>query len=452
MVNLPARIWRRPVTPAAPGSWRAILRSIGQLAPVAAVRRFFGWVAALGVSGYPPDVQRRLKILNMIAALIAVATLQYAIHLAMSDFETMKPVVFINLAIVAVVLLVPLAHRINDMAGGLLIVGAELIALIAFGSFFGRSGGTQVQYIVFAAAPFVVFGPKRLKLVLAIVFAAFVLHLVVWFRMAEPLIGPPVDQHVVDELYFQGAVTTFVLIAASVYYAFSLVERAKAETDAVLRNILPDAIVERLKAKPDEPIADGFAEASILFADISGFVAMARQLGPEKTVAFLNKLVAKFDALAERHGVEKIKTIGDAYMIASGVPNPRPDHAHALARMALDMVETTQGVARDTGIALNMRIGMAGGPIMAGVIGTKKFTYDVWGDAVNLASRLEGASRPGRILVCPLCYEALKNDFDFETRGPLEIKGVGAQEAWFLVQERGHNIGATAPALLQNVV
>ena len=186
-----------------------------------------------------------------------------------------------------------------------------------------------------------------------------------------------------NSLYLQGAVTTFVLIAASVWYAFSLVERAKAETDAVLRNVLPDAIVERLKAKPGVAIADSIDQASVMFADISGFVALTLRLGADKTVELLSRIVTEFDALAVRHGVEKIKTIGDAYMVVAGLPDPVPDHTARLARMALDMLDYIARLRADTGLALSIRVELASGKVTAGVIGTKKFSYDVWGEPVT---------------------------------------------------------------------
>ena len=395
-------------------------------------RRLFSWISNLGTEGYPPDSQRRLKIINVISALIAMTTFGYAINQSMIDFEAMKPVVLINLGLGTMMLLVPLMHRINDMAGGLLVVVSELVALMVFTAYFGRAGGAQLQYIIAAAAPFVIFGPKRMWLVISIVVAALALHLYAWFSFNRANAILSVDQSVLRANYIQGAVTTFGLIAASVYYAFSLAERAKAETENVLRNVLPDSVVERLKSKPDETIADGFAQASILFADIAGFVELARRLGPEKTVALLNRLVSSFDDLAQQHGVEKIKTIGDAYMVAAGVPVQRSDCAKALAEMALDMITAANDVSRETGIPLNVRIGMATGPMMAGIIGKKKFSYDVWGDPVNLASRLESASTPGRILVCPQCHDALTGYFTLEPRGAIDIKGVGLQDAWYL--------------------
>ena len=414
--------WRAPFS-------RVRLAMTGLLAPLA---RLMSRYAAAGTAGYPPDTQRRLKILNMIALLIVITTLVFAVQQAAADFDKMKPVIIINIMLAAMAMMVPLAHRINDIAGALLIAAAELAALLAFTAYFGRTAGTPLMYVAFSAAPFVVFGLKRMRLILATVVTALVLHLYAYFTFHRSDAWLPMDDAFLNANYVQGAITAFGLIAASVYYAFSLAERAKAETEAVLRNVLPDNVVERLKAVPDAAIADGFASASVLFADVSGFVAMARTLGPEKTVELLNKLVSRFDELAERHGVEKIKTIGDAYMVASGVPEPRPDHAVALAGMALDMIDAARDISAETNLPINIRAGMASGPMMAGVIGKRKFSYDVWGDPVNLASRLEQASLPGRILICPTCRQALEGKFEMQPRGMIEVKGVGAQETWYL--------------------
>jgi len=412
------------------------LRLVFHLPFAQRVRTILRRLAEAGTAPYPPDTQRRLKILNMVAYLIAITTLIYAIQQAIQDFTTYAPMIFLNLALAVAALMVPLAHRINDIAGGLLLVGAEYAALIGFGDFFSREAGTQLQFIVAAAAPFVIFGLQRIWLIVAVVVLGLILHLCVWFWFpAEGRVAPH-EQPIADALYVQGAITTVVLIAACVWYAFSLVERAKAETDAVLRNTLPDAIVERLKAHPGAVIADSIDDASIMFSDITGFVSMARGLGADQTVNLLSRIVSEFDALAVRHGVEKIKTIGDAYMVAAGLPDPVPDHTQRLARMGLDMLDCVAQLRAETGHNVNIRVGLASGPVTAGVIGTRKFSYDVWGDPVNLASRLEGLAAPGRILICPRCREKLGDAFEFEPRGPVDIKGLGAQETWYLVGER----------------
>ena len=300
-----------------------------------------------GTAPYPPDVRRRLKILNVMCYLIATTTLLYAIQQATTDFNTYAPMVFVNLALVATVLMVPFAHRINEIAGGLLLVGAEYAALFAFTDFFSREGGAQLQYIIAAAAPFVIFGLQRIRLILvdrpARADAAHPRLVLVPSRGPHQSRG---SSRWSDSLYTQAAITTVVLIAASVYYAFSLAEQAKAETDAVLRNVLPDAIVERLKANPGALIADSIEDASVMFADISGFVALTRRLGANATVDMLSRIVSEFDALAVRHGVEKIKTIGDAYMVVAGLPEPVPDHTARLARMGLDMLDYRGALSR----------------------------------------------------------------------------------------------------------
>lgn len=422
---------------------RAPLAGIGEVLAILLRRPSAAWIASrikwlaeLGTAGYPPDVRRRLLILNLFAYLVAATTAGYAIQHVQLDFATYKPLVLINVALLAMALLVPAMHRFSDVAGGMLIVVSEYIALMAFTAYLGRSAGIHLQYIIAAAAPFVVFGLERLKLVTAVVVIGLILHLVAWFQFPREAALINAGQEVLDSLYTQAAISTVGLIAASVWYAFQLAERAREETDALLRNILPNSVADRLKIRPGELVADSHDEVSVLFADISGFVALARSLGPAKVVNLLNEVVSEFDGLAARHGVEKIKTIGDAYMAVAGLPEPADDHAMRLAQMALDMLATVERVRAETGLALQMRIGMAAGPVLAGVIGTRKFSYDVWGDPVNLAARLESLSAPGRIHLCPTCRERLQHAFELEACGLTDIRGVGPQETWFLVGTR----------------
>ncbi len=415
-------------------SVRSLLGTGQSVRMVKRVRDALQTVVNAGTHGYAPEVQRRLKILNVIAYLIALATAIYAGQQASMDFEAYAPAIAINVALVITALLVPIAHRLSDIAGGILLVGAEYVALMGFSAFFGREGGAPLHYFLAAAAPFVVFGLQRLWLVLGVVVLGLVLHLYAWFTYPAAKAMIQGASAVIDPLYTQAAITTVGLIAASVYYAFSLAERAKAETDALLRNILPAPIVERLKARPGEPIADSHESASVLFADISGFVALARRLGAADVVALLNRLVMDFDALAERHGAEKIKTIGDAYMAVAGLPEPVADHTRRLAALAFDMHVAIARINHEAGLDLKIRVGLASGPVMAGVIGAKKFSYDVWGDAVNLAARLEQHATPGRILICAQCREQLTGHYDFEPRGSIDIKGLGAKETWYLTE------------------
>ena len=414
----------------------APLRSFAASPRAEALRQRLERLVAFGTDGYPPEVKRRLMILNVMAYLIAAFTLLYAIEHLFVDAATFRPVILINLALVAAALLVPFMHRFGETAGGLLIAVAEFAGIFALASYLGSPSGIHIQYVVGAAAPFFIFGLTRLRLVFAVVALCLVFHLAVWTLFARP--SPPfaANPGFLRSVYVTATVTTFAMTAAIVLYAFRLAERAQAETEALLRSILPGSIVDRLKAAPGATIADSFEAASVLFSDMKGFVPIALALGPARTVELLNRIVSEFDGLARRHGVEKIKTIGDAYMVAAGVPDPTPDHALRLTRMGLDMLQVVERVAADVGQPLAIRIGLASGPLTAGVIGTTRTTYDVWGDTVNLASRLESRGVPGRIQVSAATKALIEGEFDLAHRGSLEIKGLGSQEAWLVIDRR----------------
>ncbi|HWL91398.1 MAG TPA: adenylate/guanylate cyclase domain-containing protein [Actinomycetota bacterium] len=211
------------------------------------------------------------------------------------------------------------------------------------------------------------------------------------------------------------------------------VEQEKSES--LLMNILPSSIAERLKAA-SQTIADHLDTASILFADVVDFTPLAQRLPPAEVVGILDQLFSHFDELVERHGLEKIKTIGDAYMAAAGVPDPSSDHARRAALLALDMREAVGSSAVGYGFGLELRIGINSGPVIAGVIGTKRFLYDLWGDAVNTASRMEEHGTPGEIQITRETYELLKDEFVCRRRGTIEVKGKGQMETWYLIGPR----------------
>lgn len=216
-----------------------------------------------------------------------------------------------------------------------------------------------------------------------------------------------------------------------------LAEQANAASRALLRKILPDFVIDRLMAQPEESIADHFADASVLFADIEGFVAIAKKLGGKRTVALLDHLTREFDVLAACHGVEKIKTIGDGYMAVAGVPEPQRDHCERLARLALDMLVIAETVGAKFGVAVKLRIGIAVGPVTAGVIGVHKFSYDVWGDTVNLAARLEKLAQAGQILISSCARVQLARTFKFGRSEKIEIRGLGRVEVCTLQNATG---------------
>ena len=206
-------------------------------------------------------------------------------------------------------------------------------------------------------------------------------------------------------------------------------------SERLLLNVLPAPIAARLK-QTDGVIADAFPEATVLFADLVDFTRRSQRSGPEEVVQGLNDLFSAFDRLTRRLGLEKIKTIGDAYMVAGGLPDPRPDHAQAVAEMALAMREEVARHRDPGGRPLAVRIGIDTGPVVAGVIGMDKFSYDLWGDTVNTASRMESTGIPGSIQVTERTYRRLRDRYRFQKRGPIHVKGKGELVTYLLVDRR----------------
>jgi adenylate cyclase len=215
-----------------------------------------------------------------------------------------------------------------------------------------------------------------------------------------------------------------------------MAEREFQRSEALLANILPQSIASRLKQRTDAAIADRFEAASVLFADLEGYTALAGEVTPEELIAFLDRIFTEFDQLVERHGLEKIKTTGDSYMVVSGVPEARSDHAEALAHLSLDMLEASVRFQDPLGRVVPVRIGMACGPVIAGVVGKKKFFFDVWGDTVNIASRMETTGSAGQIQVSEAMYTQLKAKFILRYHGKTSVKGKGIMCTWELLSKR----------------
>ena len=214
-------------------------------------------------------------------------------------------------------------------------------------------------------------------------------------------------------------------------YEKELLQLEKEKSERLLLNILPRPIADRLK-QGERTIADSHAQVTVLFADLVGFTQLSSKTAPRDLVELLNEVFTQFDHLAEKHGLEKIKTIGDNYMLVGGLPLPRGDHADAVAAMALEMIAAVAQINQQNQRQISIRIGINTGPVVAGVIGRKKFTYDLWGDTVNLASRMESAGLPNSIHVSPTTREALSDRFTLNERGLVLCKGVGEITTYFL--------------------
>lgn len=323
---------------------------------------------------------------------------------------------------------------------GFILIAPFVLGLILGG--FVNSSAVVLWSLLAPVGALIFYGPKQA----AYWFAAY-LVLVLASSLIEPYLRPesllPVPVRLAFFLMNIGAISAvaflllyFFIRERNTALAQVRVEREKSER--LLLNILPKEIAPRLKDNPGT-IADSYVCASVLFADIVNFTPWSAELPPDEMVEMLNEIFSYFDSLLDKYGVEKIRTIGDNYMCAAGVPTPRPDHARTIARMALDMRAYIRSRPPRNGKHLNFRIGINSGPLVAGVIGTKKFVYDLWGDPVNVAARMESHSVPGKIQIGYETYRLIHDEFVCEPRGILEVKGKGKMATWFLVGERNNH-------------
>jgi adenylate cyclase len=393
------------------------------------------------------DMRARKALLVLISVLILpVAALWGALYLALGSPVGVVPLVYFGVLVGAIAVF----SRTRDFSrllrvGEVDILLAPTLSMIPLGGFLD-SGGVGLWGIL-APLGALVFSEVRSAA------RWFVAYVVVFLGsgIAGEIIGPiwsPLPRWFTSTMLalnvVVGGAIVFTLLAVFAgerrdALAALRVEQAKAEN--LLLNILPRSIADRLKAQT-QPIADQFESASILFADVVDFTPWSERLPPAEVVGYLDHLFSHFDGLAERYGLEKIKTIGDCYMVAAGVPTPRPDHARALAFMALDMLDAMRTADQVAHLGLELRVGINSGPVVAGVIGRKRFLYDLWGDAVNTASRMESHGTPGRIQITRATYELLADEFEFEPRGTIAIKGKGEIETWHLLCPRGERPSA----------
>jgi adenylate cyclase len=392
---------------------------------------------AFGTERYPEKTARRLRAVNMTAWIAAPVAAAFALFQALEDFDRLKVIVAINAIDALAWGAVPLMHRFGPLAGTLLLAGSAYVSNFALTASLGSGSGIHLYYIAAAALSVLFLGVERMALSVVVVVVGGVMF--IGAQLFLPFNTDLVPPETLIANFVVSSVVSVGILFGVVFYAVrqiaraeAAVEREYARSEALLTNILPPAIAARLKQGKEAVIADSYDDASILFADMTGFTARAADTLPVKLVLFLNDLFSAFDQLVERYGLEKIKTTGDAYMVVSGVPEPRPGHAEAIAHLALDMCASVKAIAESSGRTLSIRIGISSGPVVAGVVGTKKFFYDVWGDTVNVASRMESTGAPGKVQVSEATFERLKEKFEFEERGEIEIKGKGKMRTWFL--------------------
>ena len=357
----------------------------------------------------------------------------------------------INVVGAAIYASIPLLHRFGELLPPLAFIGTAYVSIFTICWFVGTGSGLQFYFLVAACLIVLQLGVDRIFL--ASILAAIAAGMVITLQFLVPRDTGAQPAWALSLSFVVTTISSCVMVVTTVWYSVREIVRAEAameleyeRSEALLANILPASIAARLKDPARNIIADKYDDASVLFADIAGFTERASDMEPDQLILFLDRLYGDFDALVDKHGLEKIKVSGDSYMVVSGVPQPRADHVEALAALALDMAEAASLLKDSRGDALPLRIGLASGPVVAGVVGSRRFFYDVWGDAVNVASRMETTDSIGRIQVPEEVYRRLKDDFVLQERGVVQIKGKGVMRTWYLIGRKPGTGSGDVPA------
>ncbi len=382
-------------------------------------------------------VARRQRILSVTAWLAVMVSGSFVVVQLLTGAWIWQ-LTSINIAAAVVFAIVPMLHHFGELVAPLTFIGAAYTTVFASCLDVGTGSGAQLFFLVGACLVVLVLGIEHI--VLASFLAAVAAALIIATEFLVPRDTGLQPAWATSTGFVITTLSSCVMVLVTVWFALRDTSRAEAmmeaqyaRSEALLANMLPASIAERLKEPVRQVIADKYDEASVLFADIVGFTERASGTAPVDLVRFLDRLYSAFDALVDQHGLEKIKVSGDSYMVVSGVPRPRPDHAQALADFALDMVAVAARLKDPHGRAVPLRVGMATGPVVAGVVGSRRFFYDVWGDAVNVASRMESTDSVGQIQVPDEVYERLKDDFVLRERGHIHVKGKGVMRTWYLI-------------------
>jgi adenylate cyclase len=400
--------------------------------------RFLGRLLRAGTAPYGRADRQGLIVANVTGYLASFSSLVYALIYALHDPMNLRPVVLGNIVSALCTAATPFFHRFGPSAAALWLACVIFSTIFYFIAFLGRDSGIQLNYIGAAAGALAILGLARLWLAIAITLLALGCHLAAWYLFPAKAAINIEEDWFLDQLYANSAVSVMAIVFLIVFYAFRLARLAEAETEALLRNMMPGMIVDRLRDDPKTTIAENFDVATVLFADIKGFTQLAHALGPARTVALLDDLFSRIDRAALDLGLEKIKTIGDAYMAAGGLPTPNKTHALDVVKAAMEIRDfIAQGKKHKLGKGqpyFEIRIGIHTGPVVAGIVGVKKFAYDIWGDTVNTASRMESSGAPGRVNISRTTYELIKDEpgLAFTPRGQVEAKGKGEMEMWFV--------------------
>jgi adenylate cyclase len=390
---------------------------------------------------------RHRSVLNVTAMISAAITAFFGIQGLLMGQDWW--VTAVNLGSAIAFVLIPRLCGMGEIVAPVVFFAVSYFTITVLSVYLGTGSGLQFYYVVAAAIMLLVLGTDHI--VLAATLSAIGAATVILLEFFVPNNTGTQPEWAFRTSFVLTVLTAWILVIATIWFALREIRRAREAMEAeyerseqLLSNILPATIAERLKDPSRNIIADKYDDASILFADIAGYTKRASDTSPSDLVRFLDRLYTDLDLLVDQHGLEKVKTSGDSYMVVSGVPEPRSDHVQALACLALAMADAVADLKDPKGRAVPLRIGLAAGPVVAGVVGARKFFYDVWGDAVNVASRMETTDVEGRIQVPEDVYERLKHEFVLEPRGEVDIKGKGVMRTWYLVGRRDEHAARSA--------
>jgi adenylate cyclase len=406
------------------------------------IQRTLPIVAHIGADPFDSDdarLQKSSLVLGSIMFILAGAVWGVLYFLFGEWLAGSIPLSYAVISIFSVILFhLTRRYRVFVFSQLLLILFLPFLLMIALGGFVASSG-VILWALVCPLGALLFDEPRRALRWLAAYLGLIVLS---GFLEFHPLASAALPRSLVTLFFVMniGTVSAIVILLLAYFvtqkdHLFVLLRDEQAKSEGLLLNILPKEIAAILKNER-RTIADRYSEASVLFADMVGFTPLSARLDPVELVELLNEAFTFFDSLLDKYDVEKIRTIGDSYMVASGVPRRRPDHARALVCMALDMRDFIAGHTFANGQRVDFRIGINSGPVIGGVIGSRKFVYDVWGDAVNVASRMESHGLGGAVQITAATYELIKDEFMCEPRGSLHVKGKGEMEVWLVLSPK----------------
>jgi adenylate cyclase len=393
-------------------------------------------LVSLGIVSSDPDLVRRQKVTNLVSYAAFINAVARVVSYFFFEFEAFWFAFSFGTTLAVWALLIHRMHRFGDNVATTALIIWYVTGIFFTTFMFGLQTQAQVFFVLSGVMLFL-FGVENWRLFL-FWFAVVFLAMLIVMNYA-PAQGAVTDARLLHSMSLQSMITAVSINAIVIFYVLFVLRRTQLEllresarADALVSAVLPDSIAARLRAQPENRIADRVEGVSLLFADLAGFTPVAHKEDPEQVVAYLDEFVRTFDLMCETYGVEKIKTIGDAFMAAGGLQGRSRESAVAVGKLALEILKAQERRPLLGGHKLEMRIGIHCGTIIAGLIGETRFSYDLWGDAVNVASRMQSQGVPGRIQVSEEFRVMVADEFEFEDHGTTDLRGIGPVRTYFL--------------------